>query len=182
MGEAHQPRPMKLIVGMLAGRPEWFQAAERHLTSRFGPIDLASDPVPFDFTDYYEPEMGPGLLRRFVAHERLVSPAELAPVKMHTNLIERELAHELAADVPRPVNLDPGILDGSKLILATTKDYTHRIYLALGIYAEITLTWRKGSFAPTPWTYRDYCTEPYLAFFARARARLIEQVKALRPE
>lgn len=181
MGEIRAPKPVKLLVGMLAQRPEWFDAAERLLAEAFGPIDLASGPIPFDFTSYYEPEMGPGLLRKFVTHERLIAPDQIAPVKVRTNELEAALARDLAAGVPRPVNLDPGYLDGSKLVLATTKDYAHRIYLAQGIYAEITLTYKKGSYAATLWTYRDYRTEPYLAFFAQARARYLEQLKAIGP-
>ena len=181
MGEIRQPDPVKLLVGMLARRPEWFDAAETLLADAFGPIDLASGIVPFDFTDYYTPEMGKDLLRKFVTHERLISPEELALVKVKTNALEQWLAIELKPDVPRPVNLDPGILDGSKLILATTKDYVHRIYLSRGIYAEITLTWRKGAFEPTPWTYRDYRCEAYHRFFAKARARYLEQAKAIGP-
>ena len=181
MGEVRPPKPVKLLVGMLAGRPEWFDAAEKLLADAFGPIDLASGLIPFDFTDYYTPEMGPGLLRKFVTHERLISPDQIAPIKLHTNEMEAELACQLAASVPRPVNLDPGYLDGSKLVLATTKDYVHRIYLRDGIYAEITLTYKKGSYVPTPWTYRDYATAPYLAFFAQARARYLEQMKPIGP-
>ncbi len=175
MGSIRPPKPVKLIVGMLAGRPEWFEAAERLLVGDFGPIDLASDLIPFAFTDYYTPEMGPSLLRKFVTHDRLISPEELALIKLGTNAMEDALASMLAAPVPRPVNLDPGYLDGSKLVLATTKDYAHRIYLDHGIYAEVTLTYTKGSFVPMPWTYQDYRTESYLAFFARARARFLEQ-------
>ena len=178
MGETKPPKPVKLIVGMLAGRAEWLERAERRLEDEYGPIDLASGLFPFDFTDYYAAEMGPGLLRKFVTHERLIAPDQIAPIKVATNTMEEGLARELAAGVPRPVNLDPGLLDGSKLILATTKDYVHRIYLRDGIYAEVTLTYRKGAYVPTPWTYRDYRTEPYLAFFAAARARYLEQRRA----
>ncbi len=177
MGEIKPPRPMKLIVGMLARKPEWFDAAERLLEDAFGPIDLRSDPVPFDFTDYYTPEMGPRLLRKFVTHAELVPPDQLAPIKVRTNAMEERLAAELGAEVKRPVNLDPGLLDGSKLVLASTKNHAHRIYLAQGIYAEITLTYRGGAFIPTPWTYPDYRTEPYLAFFARARRLYLAATK-----
>jgi len=166
---------------MLAGRAAWFELAERLLAAEFGPVDLASELIPFDFTDYYAPEMGPGLLRKFATHQALIDPGQLASVKIRTNEMEAALARELAADVPRPVNLDPGLLDGSKLILATTKDYVHRIYLSKGIYAEVTLTYKKGSFVPTPWTYRDYRSEAYHCFLAKARARYLEQVKAIGP-
>jgi len=175
MGDIRPPSQVKLLVGMLAQRPEWLDAAERLLAVHFGSIDLASPLIPFDFTDYYTPEMGAPLLRKFVTHEPLISPGDIAAIKLKTNQLEADLARTLAAPVPRPVNLDPGYLDGSKLVLATTKDYVHRIYLRDGIYAEITLTYKKGAYAPTPWTYRDYATPSYLAFFAQARARYLSQ-------
>ena len=133
MGHIKEPHPVKLLVGLLVQRAEWFDAAAERLAARFGPIDLASGLIPFDFTDYYAPEMGPNLLRKFVTHECLISPEDLAPIKVATNGLEEELARGLAADVSRPVNLDPGYLDGSKLVLATTKDYTHRIYLEVRV-------------------------------------------------
>lgn len=173
MGKPTLPKPVMLLVGMLARDEQWFAAAESLLAEQFGPIALASGLIPFDFTDYYAAEMGAPLLRKFVAFERLIPPDRLAPIKLATNRLEDELARTLGAAVPRPVNLDPGLLDASRLILATTKDHAHRIYLADGVYAEITLTYRKGAYVPTPWTYRDYRTEPYLAFFAQARARLL---------
>ncbi len=175
MGQIKAPQRVKLLVGMLAQREAWLDAAEGLLADAFGPIDLASDLVPFDFTDYYAPEMGAPLLRKFITHNDLVSPGDIAAIKVATNALEARLAETLGSDVARPVNLDPGYLDGSKLVLATTKDYAHRIYLDRGIYAEVTLTWHKGVWQPTPWTYRDYRSEPYRAFFTKARARFLEQ-------
>ncbi|MFP4055592.1 MAG: DUF4416 family protein [Candidatus Brocadiia bacterium] len=175
MGDIREPRPVKLFVGLLAGREAWLGAAGERLAPCFGAVDLRSSLIPFDHTDYYEPQMGPGLLRQFVACQPLVDPGELATIKLRTNALEAELAEELEADVPRPVNLDPGYLDDAKLVLATTKNYSHRIYIGQGIYAEVTLTWHHGAWQPTPWTYRDYRSEPYRAFFAEARARYLEQ-------
>jgi hypothetical protein len=181
MGEARPPKPVKLIVGMLAQNADWFPAAEQKMAAHFGPVDLASELWPFDFTDYYAAAMGAPLLRRFISFERLIQPDALAPIKLATNAMEAELARELAPPVPRPVNLDPGLLDASKLILATTKDYVHRIYLRDGIYAEVTLTYHKHAWLPTPWTYRDYRTDAYHAFFTLARTRYLGQLKAIGP-
>lgn len=177
MGQPTAPKPVKLIVGMLAQREEWLAAAEEKMAERFGPIDLASDLFPFDFTDYYTPQMGAGLLRKFVTFQPLVQPDQLAQIKLTTNTMECELAGELDAPIVRPVNLDPGLLDGSRLILATTKDYVHRIYLADGIYAEITLTYRKGAWAATPWTYRDFREATYHPFLTKARARYLKELR-----
>ncbi|MBL7223446.1 MAG: DUF4416 family protein [Candidatus Brocadiae bacterium] len=181
MGQPTSPQPAKLLCGMLAQREEWFASAEEKLAAAFGPIDLASDLIPFDFTDYYTPAMGTGLLRKFVTFDALVAPDRLAATKLATNAIEEELAVRLGAAVPRPVNLDPGLLDGSRLILATTKDNAHRIYLRDGIYAEITLTYRKGAWTPAPWTYRDYQSKAYHQFLTTARALYRAQARKIGP-
>ena len=178
MGTTTPPQPVKLLVGLLARDEAWLAAAEARLTAAFGAVDLASGLIPFDFTDYYAPEMGAGLMRKFITHNDFIAPGGLAAIKVATNAMETELAQELDAAVARPVNLDPGYLDGSKLVLATTKDRAHRIYLGRGIHAEVTLTWHRGAWRPTPWTYRDYQSEPYLAFFTKARVRYLEQRRA----
>jgi len=179
MGSIHEPAPVKLIVGLLAAREAWLDAAVERLVEAFGPVDLVSGLIPFTFTDYYADQMGESLLRRFVTHEPLIAPDALAGVKTRTNALEAELASSLAADVPRPVNLDPGLIEGSKLVLASTKDQAHRIYLGQGIFAELTLTYRRGEFVALPWTYRDYKTEAYQAFLQQARLRCVEQQRTM---
>jgi hypothetical protein len=169
MGEASRPRPVNLICGVLGARREWLAAARDRLEKALGPVEMESDVWPFEFTGYYEEEMGAPLLRVFYAFRELVAPDNLAAVKHTTNRLEGELAREIADAPPRPVNLDPGYVSLAKLVLATTKDYAHRVYLGGGIYAESTLRWRDGAFEPWPWTYPDYATEHYGEFFARVR-------------
>ncbi len=176
MGEARQPDPVKLICGMLAMREEWLRSALDRLQASFGPADDIGEVLPFDFTDYYEPEMGGPLLRQLAAFEDLIRPEALADVKLRTNELETQLAREVADGPERPVNLDPGYVSAAKLVLATTKDFGHRVYLRDGIYAESTLKWRKGGFACWDWTYPDYRTDAYRDFFARARERYLEQL------
>ena len=173
MGTVRQPVPARLICGMLSRFPEAHEWAKARLAERFGPIDLKSDAFPFDFTDYYASEMGGGIIRRFVSFAQLIPPEELVEAKLFTNELEAELASSGRFDVPRPVNLDPGLVTASKLVLATTKDYSHRVYLGRGIYAEVTLRYEKQAFRPWPWTYPDYRTEGYLAFFEDVRTRLV---------
>jgi hypothetical protein len=177
MGKPRAPRPVKLFAGLLSGDPDLLSRARQLMTRRWGPTDLESDLWPFNSTDYYEPEMGPGLQRWFVSFERLISPDELAEVKLETNGLEWKVAGDcLAADVARPVNIDPGYLDFNKLVLATTKDAGHRIYLGHGIYGEVTLQYLHGGWQTRPWTYPDYAQPEYHAFFARVRERCREQM------
>ena len=176
MGQLTSPHPVKLIVGMLASRTDLFDIAQTELAEEFGAVDAASDVIPFDFTDYYEAEMGPNLMRKFVVFEKLIKPKELVPAKLFTNDLEERISERLASR-RRIVNLDPGYISLAKLVLASTKDYSHRIYLGDGIFAEVTLHFSDGRFNPWPWTYPDYKTEAYRRFFEAIRLRYREVLK-----
>jgi len=158
------------MVGMLSGRPDVFDAAEERLAALFGPIDLRSPVIDFDFTDYYEPQMGRNLKRKFVSFERRIDPSKIAGIKLATNGLEREFA-AAGRSVPRPLNLDPGAICGSKLVLASMKDRSQRIYVGRGVYVEITLEFRKGEFRPVATTYSDYASSAYIEFFTEVRRR-----------
>jgi len=176
-----QPRAhmkVKLIIGMLSRFPELLDRAGKLLEKDFGPVSHRSEIIPFNFSDYYESEMGAGLLRSFLAFERLVDAGTLAAIKLRTNSIEQELAGP-QWPVARPINVDPGYLDLSKLILASAKDYAHRIYLGQGIYAEVTLTFKDGALRSMPWTYPDYRSEAYLHFFEKVRADFHRAVRVV---
>lgn len=176
MGEIITPPRVKLFSGIISRYSELLDTAEKALAGEFGPIDLKSAPIPFNFTNYYTKEMGAPLIRGFFSFRNLITPDELSRIKIRTNRMEQEIGASYKSDVPRPVNLDPGYLDKSKLVLATTKDYNHRIYLKDGIYAEVTLKYRaKDGFKPFPWTYPDYQTKTYLDFFNRMRDIYVRQ-------
>ena len=123
------------------------------LESLFGPIDILTPIRSFDRTDYYQAEMGPGLMRRVAAFEHLIDPGGLARIKMVTNGIENEFC---GPGGQRRVNLDPGALSLERFLLATGKNFLHRVYLAHGVYADLTLLYEQGEFRPLPWTYPDY--------------------------
>ena len=172
MARPRVARPVKLIVGLLSGDPDLLRRARQLLVREHGEVDLESELWPFDQTDYYEAEMGRDLRRQFLCFEGLVPPRSIAETKLQTNELETRIAEDcLLPDRPRPVNIDPGYLDLAKLVLATTKDHGHRIYLDLGIYAEVTLHYRDGAWQPWPWTYPDYRQPGYHAFFDRVRER-----------
>lgn len=169
MGEPIAAQPVNLVCPTLAAREEWLEAARTALEVEFGPVDMESETWEWTFSRYYEDEMGGPLLRRMFGFRDLVLPDTIVGIKLTTNRLEGELAERLTGSPARPVNLDPGYVSESKMVLATTKDYSHRIYLRDGIYAESTLRWRSGTFEPWEWTYNDYRTDGYRAFFGDVR-------------
>lgn len=173
------PKPVKLIIGILAADRQCLHAAVEIIEDKFDKIDSVSDIWPFDKTNYYKDQTGPHILRQFVSIERLIHPGKLTKIKHQTNRLEQKLAKSLALPLPRPVNLDPGIMEPSKLVLATTKNYSHRIYIGKNVYAQVTLIYDQGTWCPLPYTYPDYRQQCYFDFFARVRTRLLEQLRLL---
>ncbi len=177
MGTVRQPELVKLIVGLLARERRLLGQAAVRLTQAFGEVDAQSHPVAFTHTAYYAHELGEKPWRQFLAFSRLIDPGDLATVKLQTNDMEQEWAEDLR----RPLNLDPGYISLSKLVLASTKNHWHRIYLGRGIYAEATLPFRDGAFRPQEWTYPDYRTPEHLAFFTDVRERYHRQLRSAAP-
>ena len=169
MGIPRLPQPVKLIVGRITQDPVWFEMAAKTLQAGYGPIDYESLPHPWNHTEYYAQELGDRLIRKFVFFERLISPGQLWKIKRETIKIERRIGQVINRRLYRRVNLDPGYLTQSKVVLATTKDFAHRIPLQEGIYAEVTLIYQGKGFQPLPYTYPDYRTKEYLELFNQAR-------------
>ncbi len=153
---------VKLVAGMLASCRDFFDEAAEALASEYGPVDYRSIVMPFEYTRHYENEMGRGLIRQFISFERLIYPDILSCVKLKTMELENQLS---SSPGRRKVNIDPGYVEGAKLVLATTKNYDHRICLKNGIYGEVTLHYRGDSFMPWEWTYPDYRTKEYIDIF-----------------
>ncbi len=174
MAEASQPPTVKLICGMISARRDLFDLAGERLEQAFGPTDLASEVMPFDFTQYYDGQMGSPLLRKFVAFSAPFSPEALVDAKRLTNDLECRLAEEFPAGPPRPINLDPGYVEASKLVLASMKNFSHRIYMDRGVYAEVTLMYRKGGWQALEWTFPDYASPRYHPFLTAVRNILRE--------
>ena len=165
MGKTRKYNPVKLIVGFIYKDEAVFAGAKNKLRRKFGSIDFQSPAIDFNYTDYYEPEMGKGLKRKFISFRRLIRPEGLYRVKLYTNRLESRFL----SGKSRLVNIDPGYVDMAKLVLASTKDYAHRVYLRKGILAEITLSYRNDSFSPNDWTYPDYRAAEYIAIFNQIR-------------
>ncbi|HOK40243.1 MAG TPA: DUF4416 family protein, partial [bacterium] len=77
----------------------------------------------------------------------------------------------------RQVNIDPGYINLAKLVLVSTKDYSHRIYLSNGIYAEATLFFRHNQFETFPYTYPDYATDEVRNILKEIRKLFKSQLK-----
>lgn len=171
MAAPHEPVMVTPLVALLFGSEAQYAAAREALAERFGAVELESPVYPFTSTDYYAAQMGADLKRRFLAFRRRADASELAAWKLFSNDLEGELAARFAGGPPRPVNVDPGYVTGAKLVLASTKDFAHRIYLRDGIFAEITLRFRDGAWEAHDFTFPDFRAGTYHAFLNQARER-----------
>jgi hypothetical protein len=168
-------RPVLRILAAFSRYPESFDWTRRLLEQAWGPIALQSDLFDHRETTYYEAMMGPDLKKTFFAFKTLVDPAELPQWKTQTNDWETVYQKQSKHPEPRPLNLDPGYLTEAKLILASTKDRDHRIYLSDGIFAENTIHFTKGAWQSRPWTYPDYQRPDYHQFFLLCRDYLRQE-------
>ena len=177
MGAIQTVLPVKLFTGVLCAFPDLMPSIREKLAREFGPLDLEAGPFPFDSTTYYDETMGTPLSRCFFSIEKLAAPEALAPIKIRTNELEAEF-RRLEPRVTRPVNLDPGYLEQSKVILFSTKNFYHRILIAKGIYAEVTQHFENGEWQRFPWTFPDFRTARYDPFFTELRKRYRGQLHA----
>jgi Domain of unknown function (DUF4416) len=173
MGDINPPAPVLLLIAVSSRYNEALNWASERCALHYGPVLLSSEPFEFTETDYYTATMGAGLKKQFLAFERLIDSSALASIKRETNDFEAEYAAVGWHPEPRPLNLDPGYLTPAKLVLASTKDHAHRIYLRDGIFAEVTLFNRKRAWQPLEWTYPDYRRDDYQRFFTQCREWLL---------
>ncbi|MCE5270505.1 DUF4416 family protein [bacterium] len=171
------PRLVKPVAAVMSAEPELLDAAVANLTQELGPVDLSSPDYLFDFSDYYRREMGGPLVKRFVSFSRLSLPEFLAPLKRRTAACERLRGSRPGGG--RRVNVDPGYWSDAKLVLASTKNYSHRIAIGRRVFAEVTLLVRAGRLESLDWTYPDYRTELALDFFGKVRKIYFKQLTIL---
>lgn len=167
------PEKAKLIVAVIINGQDSFDELLALLSRRFGEAEALSPWYDFDFTSYYVPEMGAPLYRRFIVFKELIDQETLPDIKLWTNTVENTFLNQ---NGKRRVNLDPGYLTLERFILATGKNFTHRVYLRDGIFADLTLIYTKGGFQVLPWTFPDYATDTIRNFLAGVRqAYYLEQ-------
>jgi len=166
-------KPAKLIVGLFMAGKGLLPAVYAELDRLYGPVDIISRWFPFNYMDYYGAEMGAPLFRRMIVFKPLIRQPELAAIKVRTNTIEQQFCDGNR----RSVNIDPGYMLQERFVLATGKNYSHRIYIGQGIYADLTLIYRKGSFRKLDWTYPDYGASRMIAFLNRVRDKYVLDLK-----
>lgn len=195
MSTPREPQPGKLVLSVLAATDWWDIAWPDYrveLVERFGPVDYETPPLAFDHTAYYDAELGTPLFRRLLGFARLVPLDGLVAVKLATNADERaharpanDLTLDLAGGQPagtRRVNLDPGLVTLERLVLASGKNFTHRVYLGSGIWADLTLIYnKKTGWVELPWTFPDYATEDMKRRLTELRALYKTTVETAAP-
>ena len=169
-----KPKKAKLVISLFMKEKKNLLPVSKKLENQFGHIDLISSWLDFNFTSYYASEMGSPLFRRVLAFNSLISQQDLSYVKVFTNKIEKEYSE----NNNRLINIDPGYLLLEKFVLATGKNFAHRIYIGDGIYADLTLIYQKGSFNNLPWTYPDYAAENMKAFLTLIREKYKNNLNA----
>ena len=154
---------VKRITGILFPNDELLEWSIDRLSEIWGAPELVSSPVPFDKTDYYR-DIAPELSRVFLCFPGMLNPEGLADWKHQAIEIEAQSRQPV-----RAVNIDPGYVDGARLVLASTKDHAHRIYLRDGIFAEVTMRYRFGGWKSFDYTFPDFASGVYDEFLLGAR-------------
>ncbi len=172
MSKPKEPNPAKLVIALIYQDGPTALSGWKVMEKTWGTIDFFSEKRNFDYTRYYEDEMGSPLFRRWAAFKDLVPQDRLADIKCRA----LELEKRWTVDGKRRLNIDPGLLTAERLVLATGKNYSHRIYLGKGIFGDLTLIFYQGSFQPLAWTYPDYRDEESIWMFNRLRERYLREI------
>ena len=175
MSLPQEPKPAKLVIGFLTKDRALFEPLAAEITAICGPSDIISSWMSFNYTAYYESEIGSPLYRRLLTFETLIDQQDLAAIKLTTNRLEQAYSRNRK----RRVNIDPGYLLHERFVLASGKNFSHRIYIGRCIYADLTLIYRNGAFETLPWTYPDYADQPIRNFLEQVRNKYAVDLKKL---
>jgi hypothetical protein len=176
MSIPHKPKPAKLVIGFFLKQKHLLSELAEDLVSLFGSVDMISAWLSFDYTTYYTEELGAPLFRRLFSFKKLIQQDDLTKIKLRTNQLE----HKYSQNGKRRVNIDPGYLVPERFVLASGKNFSHRIYLAEGVYADLTLMYFKGRFQKLPWTYPDYADQSMLTALERIRSKYVLELRNLK--
>jgi hypothetical protein len=173
MSQPEISEKVKLIMSLFSPEKALLKSAMERLVQQYGEPDWISPEMFFDRTRYYEKEMGWPLHRRFLSFSKLIPAEMLVEIKLETNELEKSYSRGQS----RRINIDPGYISLERLVLATGKNYIHRIYLGKGIYADLTLIFKRGGFVTLDWTYPDYADSKMINEFNAIRSRYLDQLR-----
>lgn len=168
MGEIKESGYAKLVVGITYSDDIVLQETIGILKERFSEIEDKSDVFDFNFTTYYEQEMGKNLKKIFVSFGEPILKDSLSEVKIFTNNIEEALM----VNRNRRANVDPSYMTDKMLVIASTKESGHRIAVGNGIYAEVALVFVNGKWMDFFFTYADYKDDLNKEFFGKVRNKI----------
>lgn len=137
-------------------------------TEEYGPSEILR-PAFNPLMEYYSKEMAGELGRFLVITQNVYSRSEL----LKSKLLSLEWERKFAVQEKRTVNVDTGFLSLENFLLATTKNYSHRIFIGDDIFADLTFEFKHGKFQALPWTYPDYQDPQKLSFLTQSRNRLL---------
>ena len=169
------PKPAKLVISLFMKKKRLIDSVAVQLIEKFGLVDIISPWFSFDYTTYYKTEMGAPLFRRVLTFKKLIKQSALSDIKITTNSLEQQ--YLLNSD--RMINIDPGYMLQERFVLATGKNFAHRIYIGKNIYADLTLIYTKGAFQKLPWTYPDYADKEMLSCLELVRKKYTEDLKQI---
>jgi hypothetical protein len=173
LSKPKEPAAAKLILAAIYKDPSTALSVWKAIEKTWGPLDFLSEVRPFDYTTYYDREMGRPLFRRWAAFRTLVPQDLLVHIKWQA----LDLEQQWRLGENRQINLDPGLITAERLVLATGKNYSHRIYLGRGIFGDLTLVFYQGSYQPLPWTYPDYQDQQSLWMFNKIREKYLIEIQ-----
>lgn len=173
MGEIREVKSVLYFASIIYRMENAFKEGLANLLETLGETEEITEEMEFSHTDYYKDEMGENLKRRLLLFKSLRKREDLPNIKIKTNEIEKRLSNR----GNRTVNIDPGYITLENVILATTKNYTHRIYLGGGIYGDLTLIFKGGTYRPLEWTYPDYASQQIISIFNKWRTILKDSLR-----
>jgi len=179
MGGIKNHPPCLALIAVFSRYDRALDWLNDQVVKQFGPIAIQSQRFEFSESAYYQPTMGNGLKKQFLVLERFYDPSNLASDKLHANQLELDFAASYPTEESRPLNIDPGYFSLTKLVLASTKNREHRVYLRDGVFAEVTLAYRDQKWQTMQWTYPDYQREDFRLFFETARQHLLRQMRSV---
>lgn len=176
MGIPHPPEKALLFLALLFSSQEVIDSSLPVFGERFGDIIYASPESAWSHSQYYDRELGTPVFRRFIFFGSLFDASRLPEIKLETNRLEAIFSK----NGKRTINIDPGYITSSKVVLASAKDYSHRLYLGKGIYGEVALYYQGNRFHPMSYTYQDYREPKGLDMFEKARKDLKKVMERVR--